>query len=285
VNALSGRVRWGIERFVFELHSTDDRLLCTSERIFHCWPARTDGPPTASWMLAADGDGYTIEPGIEIPDGRRIDRVRSAGAATMAIEVGAVQKILESPRGVLCVHGALVSRGNGGVVIVGPRGAGKSTLACALWNDGWSLLCDDVSMIAGEDALPTPRRVSLRRNGLDLVDSPLLRHARATPGFVETSAGCVFQPRQVDDTRTDRARLAAIVFLARRGVVDRSVSRIPPAHAALALLPYTNLARRTSVGEALPAVSRLASEVPAFDVARTSLAAMIETVAQIAGQA
>jgi hypothetical protein len=283
----AGHVRWGVEPFVFELQSPDPEILARGEQIFGCWTVPENAIPTVSWTLVPDGHEFVIQPGIAKPDGGLLDRMRSAGAATIAIETGAVQAILDSPRDVLCVHGALVSRGGRGLLIVGPGHAGKSTLACALWTDGWSLLCDDVSMVVGREARPTPRRVSLRRESHSLIDAQVLARVKSTPGFAETTEGCLFQARQLDADAPKRTTLAAIVFLARRGVevAGSEASPIPAAHAAVALLPYTNLARRLPFVSSLTIVSQLARDVPAYDVGRGPLPSMIQTVTALVERA
>ena len=51
-----------------------------------------------------------------------------------------------------------------------------------------------------------------------------------------------------------------------------------PAHTLLALLPYTNLARRLSAGEVIQKLQPLAEAVPAWDLARGPLEEMIASV-------
>ena len=46
-------------------------------------------------------------------------------------------------RGVWLTHGALVARGGAGIVLAGPAGSGKTTLALACWRSGWDFLAED----------------------------------------------------------------------------------------------------------------------------------------------
>ena len=58
-------------------------------------------------------------------------------------------------RGVLVLHGSTIRVGDGCVVFLGRRGAGKSTLAAALARRGYVRLGDDVCAISiGEDGVP-----------------------------------------------------------------------------------------------------------------------------------
>ena len=106
---------------------------------------------------------------MELLDIRRCPRGRPAHRYL------AVQAIFDGPPDVLTVHAALVARRGRGVLIAGVPEAGKSTLACALWQHGFSLLGDDVAIVDLEQmtARPAPRRVSLRRTSRALLGDDL----------------------------------------------------------------------------------------------------------------
>ena len=91
--------------------------------------------------------------------------------------------------GALVVHGGVVSRGGGGVVLVGSSGAGKSTLTAFAWQRGWTVGSDDGAVLAAgppptaEPTYPTVRlsEASMRLLGLDLGDaSPVVGKLRLT---------------------------------------------------------------------------------------------------------
>lgn len=225
---------------------------------------------------------------------RRVWEIRSpAGAepllkdtpeqALMAVEFLAVQALLEHPLCPLSLHSALVAKNGKGIVILGPSEAGKSTLACALWQRGWSLLGDDVTLIDVEQgtACPSPRRVSLRTPSRALLGEELWTRVLTTPSCLQTGEGCVFHPHEIDGREQPHtSRLGAIIFLARRGVTmdPATLQRLDPAHALLALLPYSNVVRMHDPGEALRRIRPLAVAAPAYDLGRGPLAAMIESI-------
>ena len=67
------------------------------------------------------------------------------------------------------------------------------------------------------------------------------------------------------------------------GPTDKPYNRIDPAHAALALLPYTNLVRTKPFTEALAPVAALTEHAPAWDLPRRPLKQMIATVESLTG--
>ena len=83
----------------------------------------------------------------------------------------------------------------------------------------------------------------------------------------------------------EASALRAIVLLARRGSVTAPARYEPiaPAHALLALLPYTNLRARGSLGDAIRTLAPLAERVPVFDLGRGPLDRMAAAVEELAG--
>jgi hypothetical protein len=65
-------------------------------------------------------------------------------------------------RGLLVLHGNALERDGRAIVCLGASGAGKSTLACALMQQGWRLLADDLVAITPEGmVLPGIPRIKL----------------------------------------------------------------------------------------------------------------------------
>ena len=63
------------------------------------------------------------------------------------ILLGPVFAILLHQRGILALHAAAVEIDGGAVVLMGPQGCGKSTLAATLYKRGHGILADDVTAI------------------------------------------------------------------------------------------------------------------------------------------
>ena len=281
-----GSVRWSQAPLVFQLESSDKALLARAATIFRPWRARNGLGPTHRWRVEPTPDHRPGNEGLwEIRSdlGTGVTVRKGSESALLEIEYGAVQVLVEWPQGPLALHGALVARSGQGVLLLGPAEAGKSTLASALWRRGWAFLCDDVALVdpEGASARPAPRRVALRHSSRDLLGHDLWERLRDTPSYARTEEGCVFHPDELDRrVRPASTGLAAVVFLARRGspTGPACTVRLDPAHALLAMLPYSNLVRALDPGEAIRRVRPVAEAVSAHDLARGPLDEMIRAV-------
>ncbi|MEZ0165660.1 hypothetical protein AB2L27_12935 [Kineococcus sp. LSe6-4] len=65
-------------------------------------------------------------------------------------------------RGLPALHAGAVSLGHDVFVVLGERGAGKSTAVWSLLQQGFAHVSDDVVLVAGDAVLPGPRCVDLR---------------------------------------------------------------------------------------------------------------------------
>lgn len=187
------------------------------------------------------------------------------------------------------LHGALVSKNGRGVMILGAAEAGKSTLACALWQSGWSLLCDDMTLVevARCMAYPVPRRVSLRHASRPLLAESLVTGILSTPSCSSGSESSLFHPDEVDrQDRPSSTCLEAVFFLGRNGGAQGEglLHPINPARALLALLPYSSRTYHLELGMALQLFKPLAEAIPSYDLLRGSLAEMVGYVEQTVRQ-
>jgi hypothetical protein len=274
-------VRWGQPPLTFELQSSDDHVLARASLIFRPWGWQASAEPPRVWRIDPIPGGDTVTWRITGGPGGDALAHESIRAAVRSVEFLAVQEFFAWP--LACtLHGALVARSGRGVLLLGRGEAGKSTLACALWQRGWALLGDDMALVDARARLAwaAPRRVSLREPSRGLLGDGLWQRLLATPAGEETSEGCLFNPEEVDGHERARAvRLAALVFLGRpESEVAHGAGHRVPAHALLALLPYTNLARRMGAGEVIKKLQPLAEAVPAWDLARGPLEEMIASV-------
>jgi hypothetical protein len=288
-------VRWGQGPLCFEIQSSDPEIVSRAATIVASWPAdrrarlarrwRVERAPTAGDEIV--WEAYSSDPGDR---SERLFRRSAPARLLQAVELDAVRQLIACPEAILGLHGALLSKSNAGrecgVALIGPCLAGKSTLACALWNSGWSFLCDDVTLFDDEGgAYPAPRRANIRHSSRALIGETLWGHAASTPSCDLTSSGVSFHPHEIDGRpRPDRTRLAAVIFLARRNaqVAPAELQRIDPVHAAIALLPYSNLLDRLSFSAALTRIAPVAERVPIYDMGRGPLPAMIARLDELA---
>ena len=280
------RVLWGAGPVTFELRSPNSEVRARARAILGPWvvegerPGPSGSDPAVRFAIDVEGEGADRR--WLVRDGGRVEptAATSLDAALTAVEYGAIAELLAADSGAAAVHAALVSRGERGLLIAGPKEAGKTTLACALWARGWSLHSDDNALVDGEGlARGTPRRVSLRSASRDLVGEELWERVLRLPGTTRTPAALLFHPRllELHPTEPEPVRVAAVVFLARRGAAGRGgvLEPIDPARGLVALAPYCNL-RDAGMGRALEALQPLADGARFFDLGRGPLPAMIE---------
>jgi hypothetical protein len=274
-------VRWGQGPVDYEIERQDSADIRHAREVFRPWRPAESRRVAARWrVISRDGafevhalnrDGAELHP----------QSASSVESAVCIVEFAAIARFIECDEQILCIHSALLSRDGHAVAIVGPSTAGKTTLACALWQKGWSFHCDDAIMIQGGLAYPSPRRVSLRSGSRALVGDSLWNRSMATPSFATTPKGCLFHPQEVTDSssKSDSIELDAIIFLARRGApVSGPPTRLSNAETALALWPYTNLRSRLPFNEVVDRLVLVAARAPGFDLPRAKLDDMTEQV-------
>lgn len=278
--------------------SSEAQFIEDLARVFAPWKCGEDVPVSLHWRVERRDDRWIIRGEEE----SKVLKVRDSADAITQIEYASLRHLSESLDSTLFgLHGALLEREGHCILVVGPKKAGKSTLSCALWRNGWHLRCDDFALITSDsEVFPAPRRVSLRAGSQELLGEHLWQAACATPSSCATSEGFLFHPHELDgQTPTSSPRpLAAIFFLGRRldlldftHEIDAMVSPLAPHLAAFALLPHSTLIDRSGWpdtedlapdavlplgdwGNALPALARLCSHVPVFDLRRGSLETM-----------
>jgi hypothetical protein len=153
--------------------------------------ARQMGPAA---QIAADGRvrfsvagvaAYLIEGDSRVT----IDAVLPADAPDIRVFLfGTVLGILCHRRGLLPLHAAAVEIGGRAILLAGPSGVGKSTLAAALASRGHRLLADDLCAIRREQdgsvsVLASFPRVRLWRDALDALGLPSAGLERSRPGM------------------------------------------------------------------------------------------------------
>jgi hypothetical protein len=178
---LAGLFRFG--RLTASVHTNDASFARRFQRIFHdCRETGSPGTPASVLHVRVGCAGEPVEawiaghrelaidvserllPGVAIEcHGERL-RVAAEAAWPIFLAHYFVHHVMALQRDVLFLHGAAIDVRGRGLLLVGEKGAGKSTLALALGSRGHPVLGDEVAAILASDGtcLPFRRAVSIR---------------------------------------------------------------------------------------------------------------------------
>jgi hypothetical protein len=226
--------------------------------------------------VAAATSGFVIERSgaspIEAPDDGRLLALFDAD---LAIEIQRLRPDL------YVVHAAVLTHGDGAVMLVARSGGGKSTLSWALLHHGLGYLSDELAPVdlATLDILPFPRALMVKR-------APPASHPM-TPNALQTARGFHVPAAALpSETVTRPARLRAIFFLHYACETTRpSVRRLTAAEGAARLYANT-LNPLAHPGEGLDGAVRITSARPCFELMTADLGRSCELlVATLKGAA
>ena len=301
--------RWLIESSLIESSIIESSLI-ESSLIGNAPLGNAPTPLAQRWRIEADGKEQwrvadappaLIAPGEPKP---RWSGLRLSDLLTQIEYATLAHLVAHLPPEFIGLHGALLSRKFDGaqraVIVVGPKEAGKSTLACALWRAGWHLHCDDFTLLDAQSrAHPTARRVSLRSGSRELLGA-LWQQAQSTPCARSSAAGLLFHPHEIDGEHSGATggvagslNVGAICFLKRRGsdVAPAQSAPVGGIEAAFALLPYTTLlldkggvqlsAHCADWGVKLGELATRLTTLSLHDVGRGQLAAMVRKIERL----
>jgi hypothetical protein len=172
-------------------------------------------------------------------------------------------------RGVQALHGGLVARNGHGVLLGGPGGSGKSTVALTCMLAGFSYLADDYvgleSVDGGESHVGHSLYSSTHLEPEHLRLFPTLRGA-AIPGKPPREDKSLIFLSQIAAARLDSSTAISAIALPRvvqgettkwrRAAKTDAVLRLAPS--SMMMIPHTGMA------EGLHVLSRLAERVPAY---------------------
>ena len=168
-------------------------------------------------------------------------------------------------RGHQQVHGGAVGTPDGGVLLVGKGGSGKSTCSLASLTSSLRYAGDDYTMVS---LAPRPWVHSLYSSGKVHPDNlervPHLETAVWNARHLDTEKAVVFVDQHFPDRPIDGFPLRAIVLPTITG--GKNTRAVPTSQAAAlaALAPSTVFQLHTAGREALHYMARLVREVPAF---------------------
>jgi hypothetical protein len=179
---------------------------------------------------------------------------------------------LRNTSGLVLVHGAAVVRDGTAVLLVGPSGAGKTSLTLALLAAGWSLGSDDAAPLDPATGLihPFPKSLGIR--------DPALWHAFApddwTPPWPEHEKSPVLVPPRLFARMTRPFPAGWIAFVEFDGDDPPRLERLSSARTATRLAEHT---RDLSPG-AVAALAELARSAPGAELRYPSSGAGLRLV-------
>jgi hypothetical protein len=220
------------------------------------------------------------------PNGRQVwafrqswgdQRVKISIEDSTTVFLGAVMAMVLRLRGMICLHASIVAVGSRAVVILGDKGAGKSSMAAALAERGHTVLSDDVAVVTKSSSSYMAHAGSPRLR----LWPATLRALKVDRDLALVLPTLVKRYLELNDVNGDEEwrfqseplRLGTIYVLQRDGNLDGPEIEPVPAAERLAtlieqtsvrFLPLETAQRKQEFAE----YSRLATAVPFFRIRR-----------------
>lgn len=218
-----------------------------------------------TWQLGTNDAGvWELNPREGSMRWHRTPNAREAVARYDAL--GRVMPLMLHAEGSLCLHAAGVASEDGGMVIVGPKGRGKSSLALACVAAGARLAGDDVSVVRpGDFPMLQPGAPFVRVRE----DSARALERFAAREQMENGSKMLVPPNEIERPLRKLAPLRAIYLLeaAESGAIPARRERLAGPQATLAILAQSTNARLLGSQEQtriLRRTSSLVSSVPVY---------------------
>jgi hypothetical protein len=242
----------------------DPAAIALIDRSFDAVRRPLDGPmppTTVSLRRQVSGAWTVVDPaGVAVP-------TASGGAGALELLHQLVVALMRGlqERGLLAVHAAAVSRGDRAIVLSGPGGSGKTTLALALAARGCEILSDELAVLdpASHLVYPYRRNVHVRPGTPELVDG--MGHLSARPRE-QLGGGIAWSIPQAElGASVDEAprHLAGVVMVRSRGDgrVEADLRPMRGSLAAVELMRATWAASRDFAGS-LAGLAAVVADVP-----------------------
>ncbi len=145
--------------------------------------------------LVDAADGYVLTDGDRV-----VDRCTALEAVVPMVKAALIRIAIGRAAAFAVVHAAAVCRDGPVVILPGPAGTGKSTLAANLVLDGWTLAADDITVLGHDHSFPVrplPTALCLKTDAWPVIATTapeverLTVHRRADGQFVR-----YFSPRR-----------------------------------------------------------------------------------------
>ncbi|HEX9246429.1 MAG TPA: hypothetical protein VGA35_09720 [bacterium] len=229
--------------------SDTHEVLAGLESMYSAMIVPAAGRAVRTLVVSGNGGSYRItgDTAFQVADGSLSDVLR-------CLRFSVIQGLMQARPDLLWFHAGAAAADGRAILLLGPRGRGKSTLIVSLCARGWSYLSDDV--------------VPLNPASSRAVPFPLTPARREFPGQ-EMPADWLRSPTKVDVPLPSRSLgrhpvpVGALVFPKYRIGAPARLSPCPPAEAAAELLQHCwNFAEHGKA--ALRRLCDLAARVPAY---------------------
>ena len=202
------------------------------DRISYRWPGRYGlivGTCGDEWLMTSSLDGAFLIS----RDRRTVRCITPPGASFDACVDVLIRRVL--PRvatlfGASAIHAAALARPEGGILLLGLSGAGKSTMTAALGHRGWQILSDDISVLWGQEEpllVPAAQGVCVWPASREGIGLPI-KQCRPMPAYEGKTH---FVPEGAPALAP--VPLRALVFLKREGNVAQRLEPMAEAEALM----------------------------------------------------
>jgi hypothetical protein len=237
-----------------------------------------------AWSMRVSGDGRSIEVRWRGP-------IEFADIAAF-VEVSGISTAL-ALRGVPLLHACAVDTGRAAFLVLGPGGAGKSTVAAAAVAAGYPVLTDDIAAVGGSGAdvhvHPGSRHVRINEDTASAFgwDPAELQRVFATPDLPPK----LLAPASASNGALSAGarRVASIFVLGPRHAAPVTIDPLAPAEALAALLGNTfgdRVVDQRARAALLPFWTQVARHVPVLTVGASddlaSARSLVEALASAA---
>lgn len=168
-------------------------------------------------------------------------------------------------RGIQLVHGGAVGHPDGGALLVGKGGSGKSTTALSCLNSDLFYASDDYSLVTAD---PTPTAFSIystgKKNADDLERLPFLTTAVSNRDRLDSEKALYFLNEHFSEKIISHFPLKAILIPRITGKTETTFTPTSAAAALAALVPSTTIQLPGSGKEALQIMTDVASQANCY---------------------
>jgi len=275
-------------KVAYEPRSATDRLAANADLVVDAWDEAATGVACSAVPLEAEldvfgkvmwaGNGRFVNyqrPGsvswLDLGKGHLIAWFRRADGMYLDERAKPFHKLIAlalRERGVTLVHGAVVGRGDHGLLLTGKGGSGKSTTALAAAAAGFAFLGDD--FVAHEATSEPEGHVAHEMFATALLSTehldrfPALRARAQAPHHRHEFKSMLVVDRPTGISLRMQIRLSAIVLPVVRGRGAHEIRRATPVEALLALAPSTLLMMPRPTVAVFERLADLARAIPAY---------------------